>query len=74
MQHHDWIVNPFNNEYSKKIGCASADFEIIEELGKGAHGVVYKVRSKKNNQIYVMKRINFNNLKPNYKKEALREV
>lgn len=74
MQHHDRIVNPTNNEYSKRIGCQSSDFEIIEELGKGAHGIVFKVKSKKNNMFYVMKRINFNNLKASYKKEALREV
>ena len=68
------MVNPTTNENSKKIGCSVSDFEIMEELGKGAHGVVNKVKSKKNSQIYVMKRINFNNLKPSYKKEALREV
>eukprot|EP00347_Sterkiella_histriomuscorum_P005633 403355851 len=74
IQHHDRIVNPTNNEHSKKIGCQCSDFEICEELGKGAHGVVFKVKSKKNNQYYVMKKINFNNLKASYKKEALREV
>ncbi len=74
IQHHDWIVNPYNNEHSKRIGCQSADFEVMEELGKGAHGTVYKVKSKRNNLIYVLKRINFNNLKANYKRDALREV
>jgi predicted Ser/Thr protein kinase len=49
----------------------SQDFEVLEELGKGAHGVVFKVRSRKNNLLYVMKKINFNNLKQSYKKEAL---
>ena len=29
----------------KKIGSCAADFDVIEELGKGAHGVVFKVRS-----------------------------
>ena len=52
----------------------SSDFDILDELGKGAHGVVFKVRSKRNGNLYVMKRVNFNNLKPNYKREALREV
>ena len=53
---------------------SSKDFETIEEIGKGAHGVVYKVRSKKNNQVYVMKKINFNFLRTSNKQEALREV
>jgi serine/threonine protein kinase len=47
---------------------------VIEELGKGAHGVVFKVKSRKNYQLYVMKRVNLNSLKPSYRKEALREV
>jgi serine/threonine protein kinase len=74
IQNHDLIVNPLTNPNAKKIGCRCSDFEVLGELGKGAHGVVFKVKSLKNQQIYVMKKINFNNLKPSYKKEALREV
>ncbi len=65
------LANLAQNEYSKKIGSSSLDFEVIEEIGKGAHGVVYKVISKKNKQIYVMKKINFNNLKAHFKRDAL---
>ena len=54
-QNHDKIVNPQTNEYSKKIGACITDFEIMEQLGKGAHGTVFKVKSRRNNQIYVMK-------------------
>jgi serine/threonine protein kinase len=52
------------------------DFETLEKLGKGAHGTVYKVRSRKNNQVYVLKEINFSQegMHIGYKREALREV
>ncbi len=30
-------------------------FEILNKLGKGSYGVVYKVRRKTDNKIYVLK-------------------
>ena len=33
------------------------DYEVLSELGRGGFGFVYKVKYKKNNRIYVMKRI-----------------
>ena len=33
------------------------DFEILEELGQGAFGTVYKVRRKVDGLIYAMKRV-----------------
>jgi len=44
-QQHDRLVNPATSEAGKKIGSCSADFEVLEQLGKGAHGVVLKVKS-----------------------------
>ena len=29
IMQHDRIVNPSHNEFSKKIGCSSDDFEIL---------------------------------------------
>lgn len=76
IANHDKIVNPRGNENAKRIGCQKADFDNLEKLGKGAHGTVYKVRSKKNNQLYVMKEIDFatKGMQIGYKREALREV
>ena len=37
------------------------DFEILEQIGRGAHGIVYLVQSKLNNQVYVIKKIKFEN-------------
>ena len=36
----------------------SSKYEIIQEIGRGAFSVVYKVKSKENNNIYCLKRIN----------------
>lgn len=55
IENHDRIVNPRGNENARRIGWQKTDFEMLEKLGKGAHGTVYKVRSVKNNQVYVMK-------------------
>ena len=37
------------------------DFEILKELGKGEYGHVYQVKSKKDNKIYALKKINLSN-------------
>ena len=44
-----------NKDTYKNIGESPKDFEIIKLLGKGAFGKVYKVRSKKNKELYAMK-------------------
>ena len=41
-----------------QMGNKSDDFEILKKLGEGAFGKVFKVRSKRNNKIYAMKRLN----------------
>ena len=55
IQNHDIIVNPKGNEHAKRVGCQKNDFEVVEILGKGAHGTALRVRSVKNGQQYVMK-------------------
>ena len=42
----------------KQMGNKSDDFEMLKKLGEGAFGKVFKVRSKINNKIYAMKRLN----------------
>ena len=44
-----------NKDTYKNIGESPKDFEIIKLLGKGAFGKVYKVKSKKNKELYAMK-------------------
>ena len=36
----------------------SSKYEIIQEVGRGAFSIVYKVKSKENNNIYCLKKIN----------------
>ena len=42
-------------EYSKSIGSSLIDFKILSELGRGSYGLVYKVQSKIDKNIYVIK-------------------
>jgi len=56
------------------VGSSSKDFEILEELGKGAHGTVFKAMSLRNKQVYVLKKVDFSLVKVSRKREALKEV
>ena len=58
----------------KEVGNKLSDFEIIKELGKGSYGTVYTIKSLLNSQIYVMKKMDINHLKPNQQQECHREV
>jgi NIMA (never in mitosis gene a)-related kinase len=50
------------------------DFEITNELGKGAFANVYKAKRIKDGQIYAMKKVFLNKLKPKEKDNALNEI
>jgi NIMA (never in mitosis gene a)-related kinase len=39
------------------------NFSILSELGKGSYGVVYKVKSNLDNNLYVLKKINLTHIK-----------
>ena len=56
--------------------CASwtADFEMMEELGRGAHGVVHKARSRKDNKVYVIKAVSVKRMKEKQRRNAVAEV
>ena len=53
---------------SEEVGSKLSDFKIIKELGKGSYGTVYTVLSYKNDNIYVMKKMELNHLKSKNKK------
>ena len=46
-------------------------FEILKKLGDGLYSVVYKIRHKADNNIYVLKKVNLQKLKD---KEKLKFV
>jgi NIMA (never in mitosis gene a)-related kinase len=50
------------------------DYEILEELGKGAYSIVFKVRRLKDGKIYALKQVKISNLKEKEKRNALNEV
>ena len=55
-------------------GLSKADFKVMEELGRGSYGVVYKVKYKGDELYYVLKTIALSLLSPRKQKEALQEV
>jgi serine/threonine protein kinase len=63
-----------NDEYAKTIGMCLADFTIINELGKGSYGVIYKVQSRLDNGIYVIKKMELKHMKEKQQKESWKEV
>jgi NIMA (never in mitosis gene a)-related kinase len=56
------------------IGSKLKDFQIISELGRGSYGVVYKVQSNINLQIYVIKKMDLKHMKEKQQKESWREA
>lgn len=68
---------PIERKSSKKLeiyGSKLSDYRIMAELGRGSYGIVYKVEYTKNNEIFVLKKINMKHMKSKHQKEAWREV
>eukprot|EP00826_Nyctotherus_ovalis_P034540 TRINITY_DN2889_c0_g4_i4.p1 TRINITY_DN2889_c0_g4~~TRINITY_DN2889_c0_g4_i4.p1 ORF type:complete len:592 (+),score=135.20 TRINITY_DN2889_c0_g4_i4:225-2000(+) len=61
-------------ETTSEYGNAVADFELLAELGRGAYGVVYKVRARKDNNVYALKKIPMKHMKIKHQREALQEM
>ena len=54
-----------------KSNSNMSNFEIQTKLGKGSYGVVYKVRRKSDNKIYVLKQINIQNMSKRFKEDVI---
>ena len=68
---------PISQNYNQNLGnnySSINDFEILNELGKGSFGLVYKVRRKNDNEIYALKKVHLNQLKPKEKENSLNEI
>lgn len=63
-----------NEDQSTKYSTSMDDFELINKIGKGGFGTVYKVRRKVDGCIYVMKQINSSLLNAKVRDTALNEV
>ena len=55
-------------------GTHLSDYVIEQELGQGSYGMVYKVQSLKNKQVYVIKKINIEYLPTKSQKEVVNEA
>lgn len=42
-----------SNDDENAVGCSLKEYKILGQLGKGAYGVVYKVISNRDKQVYV---------------------
>lgn len=63
-------IKETTSEYGKAVG----DFELLGELGRGAYGVVYKVRARRDNSVYALKKIPMKHMKIKHQREALQEM
>ena len=59
--------------WKNDITLNAKDFEFKEEIGRGAYGVVHKVKCKRDNKIYCIKKIHMKHFK-NKKSDAHKEV
>ena len=64
----------FPERNSKYIGNKLNDFEILIELGRGSFGIVFKVLSKIDNNIYAMKKLNLTHMNEKAQQESWKEA
>jgi len=50
------------------------DYELLDEIGHGAFGVVHKVRHRQDNLIYVLKQVDISSLDARSKNQAQAEA
>lgn len=56
------------------IGAKTSDFLFLNEIGRGSFGIVCKVQSLIDNNIYAIKKLDLKNMKEKNIREALDEV
>lgn len=85
---HSAIQNPIDLEYASKTvldlvndskkadspGSNLNDFEVLEELGSGSFGSVYRAKSIIDGHIYVLKKIKVGHLSISQQRQAVSEV
>ena len=69
------IIENTKSENEEQLPSRLDDYEILQILGKGGYGLVSKVKSKKNNKLYAMKKIDFSLIKQQAERDlSLNEI
>lgn len=58
----------------KQLGNKISDFTVLKELGRGSYGIVIKVKSNLNNNIYVIKILELKQMNEKSQREAWKEA
>lgn len=64
----------YKKNESSQIGNSLTDFVILSDIAKGSNGKIYKVRTKNNDNIYIMKKIDLSGMNKRTQEEAIREA
>ena len=59
---------------SKKIFKSSTEFCILEQIGSGSFGKVFKAKHRESGRVFAIKRIELNRLRSNDKQHIEKEV
>ena len=69
------IIENTKSENVEQLPSRLDDYEILQILGKGGYGLVSKVKSKKDNKLYAMKKIDFSLIKQQAERDlSLNEI
>lgn len=61
-------------EMTRPLGSLFQDYEVMEVLGKGSYGKVYKARRRADGYLCVIKQVGLEGISQKEKEDALNEV
>jgi len=70
LSHESDKLGPVDGSSKDAPGSCLADFDLVSELGRGTYGVVHKVKSRKDGNIYCLKKVKCGHLSPQRQREV----